>query len=216
MQQAACTLPVVPFAQAPWRKPPRTRLKRRTPSGEVPCERWPRADSFAAEGLAPSWRATGPTRPARGRRALTASAGTPARPSWRTRSGARRATDEGADSREGRIRYRAIFISDCHLGTPGCQAAALLDFLRAHRIRLPVPRRRHHRRLAVASAAGIGIRCTTTSCRRCCARRARGPRSSTSRAITTRPRAITSASTSAASRSAKRPCTSRATAAACW
>mgnify|MGYP001209409096 CR=1 FL=1 len=26
--------------------------------------------------------------------------------------------------------YRAIFISDTHLGTPGCQAAALLDFLR--------------------------------------------------------------------------------------
>ncbi len=26
--------------------------------------------------------------------------------------------------------FRAIFISDCHLGTPGCQAAALLDFLR--------------------------------------------------------------------------------------
>jgi UDP-2,3-diacylglucosamine pyrophosphatase LpxH len=28
-------------------------------------------------------------------------------------------------------RYRAVFISDLHLGTPGCQAAALLDFLRA-------------------------------------------------------------------------------------
>ena len=27
-------------------------------------------------------------------------------------------------------RYRAIFISDVHLGTPGCQAAFLLDFLR--------------------------------------------------------------------------------------
>jgi UDP-2,3-diacylglucosamine pyrophosphatase LpxH len=27
-------------------------------------------------------------------------------------------------------RFRAIFISDCHLGTPGCQAAALLEFLR--------------------------------------------------------------------------------------
>jgi len=26
--------------------------------------------------------------------------------------------------------YRAIFISDTHLGTPGCQAAALLEFLR--------------------------------------------------------------------------------------
>ena len=29
-------------------------------------------------------------------------------------------------------RYRAVFISDLHLGTPGCQAAALLDFLKFH------------------------------------------------------------------------------------
>ena len=28
--------------------------------------------------------------------------------------------------------YRTIFISDLHLGTPGCQALALLDFLKAH------------------------------------------------------------------------------------
>jgi UDP-2,3-diacylglucosamine pyrophosphatase LpxH len=27
-------------------------------------------------------------------------------------------------------RFRSIFISDCHLGTPGCQAGALLEFLR--------------------------------------------------------------------------------------
>ena len=31
-----------------------------------------------------------------------------------------------------RKRYRTIFISDVHLGTPGCQATALLDFLKAH------------------------------------------------------------------------------------
>ncbi len=31
-----------------------------------------------------------------------------------------------------RARYRAIFISDIHLGTPGCQAGALLEFLRDH------------------------------------------------------------------------------------
>lgn len=30
-------------------------------------------------------------------------------------------------------RYRTIFVSDIHLGTAGCQADALLDFLRAHR-----------------------------------------------------------------------------------
>jgi UDP-2,3-diacylglucosamine pyrophosphatase LpxH len=29
-------------------------------------------------------------------------------------------------------RVRAIFVSDIHLGTPGCQALALLDFLRHH------------------------------------------------------------------------------------
>ena len=28
------------------------------------------------------------------------------------------------------LRFRAVWISDIHLGTPGCQAAALLDFLR--------------------------------------------------------------------------------------
>src|SRR6185369_13846816 len=31
---------------------------------------------------------------------------------------------------EPRLRFRTIFISDIHLGTPGCQAAALLSFLR--------------------------------------------------------------------------------------
>ena len=31
-----------------------------------------------------------------------------------------------------RKRFRTIFISDLHLGTPGCQAGALLDFLKAH------------------------------------------------------------------------------------
>ncbi|MCI5067889.1 metallophosphoesterase, partial [Acidovorax sp.] len=29
-------------------------------------------------------------------------------------------------------RFRAVFISDVHLGTPGCQAHALLDFLKHH------------------------------------------------------------------------------------
>jgi UDP-2,3-diacylglucosamine pyrophosphatase LpxH len=29
-------------------------------------------------------------------------------------------------------RFRAVFISDLHLGTPGCQAAALIDFLKLH------------------------------------------------------------------------------------
>jgi len=32
----------------------------------------------------------------------------------------------------GTKRYRAIFISDLHLGTPGCQAVELLEFLKSH------------------------------------------------------------------------------------
>jgi UDP-2,3-diacylglucosamine pyrophosphatase LpxH len=39
--------------------------------------------------------------------------------------------DERDDAPHGR-RYRSIFISDLHLGTPGCQAGPLLDFLKSH------------------------------------------------------------------------------------
>lgn len=38
-------------------------------------------------------------------------------------------TGDGEDAGQ---RFRTIFISDLHLGTPGCQAAALLDFLKTH------------------------------------------------------------------------------------
>ena len=37
--------------------------------------------------------------------------------------------DDGDD--DGRRRYRSVFISDLHLGTPGCQAGPLLYFLKA-------------------------------------------------------------------------------------
>ncbi len=49
-------------------------------------------------------------------------------PAWRQRA----ATFEEPDGQSPAAprRFRAIFISDCHLGTPGCQAAALLEFLR--------------------------------------------------------------------------------------
>jgi UDP-2,3-diacylglucosamine pyrophosphatase LpxH len=40
------------------------------------------------------------------------------------------APEHGGDV--GTNRFRAIFISDLHLGTSGCQADALLDFLKAH------------------------------------------------------------------------------------
>ncbi len=39
------------------------------------------------------------------------------------------APDADLDSID-KLRFRAIFISDTHLGTPGCQSARLLDFLR--------------------------------------------------------------------------------------
>ena len=81
--------------------------------------------------------------------------------------------------------YRTIWISDIHLGTRGCKAEFLLDFLRQHRIRRSLSRRRHRRRLAAAPLAGTGRKATTTSSRRCCARRARAPRSSISPATTT-------------------------------
>ncbi|GAA0761896.1 UDP-2,3-diacylglucosamine diphosphatase [Ideonella azotifigens] len=37
---------------------------------------------------------------------------------------------DGADAPSPRHRFRTVWISDVHLGTPGCQAQALLDFLR--------------------------------------------------------------------------------------
>ncbi len=42
------------------------------------------------------------------------------------------ATQDELNEKSDSPRYRAVFISDLHLGTPGCQASALLDFLRAH------------------------------------------------------------------------------------
>jgi UDP-2,3-diacylglucosamine pyrophosphatase LpxH len=40
--------------------------------------------------------------------------------------------DGDADDHPGNRRYRSVFISDLHLGTAGCQAPALLDFLKSH------------------------------------------------------------------------------------
>lgn len=47
-------------------------------------------------------------------------------PAWLTTS------DEGDDPAAKRTRYRTIFISDLHLGTAGCNAGLLLDFLKQH------------------------------------------------------------------------------------
>ena len=73
-------------------------------------------------------------------------------------------------------RYRSLFLSDVHLGTKGCQAELLLDFLSGYDAdtiylvgdivdgwRLQAP-------------AGTGRRRTTTSCRSCCARSRKGAR----------------------------------------
>ncbi|MBN9409130.1 MAG: UDP-2,3-diacylglucosamine diphosphatase [Burkholderiales bacterium] len=42
------------------------------------------------------------------------------------------AVPAGDDLSSTRARWRTVFISDLHLGTPGCQAEALLDFLKAN------------------------------------------------------------------------------------
>ena len=49
-------------------------------------------------------------------------------------SGAERHGDENhePDGEHAHNRFRAVFISDLHLGTPGCQARALLAFLKAY------------------------------------------------------------------------------------
>lgn len=47
-------------------------------------------------------------------------------------SGAGSGSGCGDDDEPALRRYRSIFISDLHLGTPGCQAAPLLDFLKSH------------------------------------------------------------------------------------
>ena len=40
--------------------------------------------------------------------------------------------DHSTDDERAVRRFRTIFISDLHLGTPGCQAEALLEFLKSH------------------------------------------------------------------------------------
>lgn len=46
--------------------------------------------------------------------------------------GADAVADDVSDEPMGKTHYRAVFISDVHLGTVGCQALALLDFLKHH------------------------------------------------------------------------------------
>lgn len=49
---------------------------------------------------------------------------------WSESPGSFSASDGGDDSSEGKLKFRTVWISDVHLGTPGCQAQALLDFLK--------------------------------------------------------------------------------------
>jgi len=54
------------------------------------------------------------------------------RGSWLGQAMARQGpAEDHDDDRGGGKRYRAVFISDLHLGTPGCQAEQLLSFLKA-------------------------------------------------------------------------------------
>jgi UDP-2,3-diacylglucosamine pyrophosphatase LpxH len=54
------------------------------------------------------------------------------RSSWLGQAMARQGHDDDHDEdKGGGKRYRAVFISDLHLGTPGCRAEDLLDFLKA-------------------------------------------------------------------------------------
>jgi hypothetical protein len=107
-----------------------------------------------------------------------------------------------------------VWISDLHLGTPGCQAEALLDFLRRSTAR----RCTWWATSSTAGscgAAGTGRRRTTTWCRSCCARRARARAWSSCRATTTSSRGATGSTTSAASTWSRTASTSRPTAAGC-
>ena len=83
------------------------------------------------------------------------------RASWMTRAMLRAgpatgAGDEHADSRPSESgttsRYRAVFISDLHLGTPGCQADGTAGVSQSQLQRLSLPGGRHRGRLAAASA----------------------------------------------------------------
>jgi UDP-2,3-diacylglucosamine pyrophosphatase LpxH len=58
---------------------------------------------------------------------VTRTTRTRALPAWLTDP-----DDDEEEPRTPRTRYRTIFISDVHLGTAGCNAAMLLDFLKKH------------------------------------------------------------------------------------
>ena len=47
------------------------------------------------------------------------------------------------DAPQGRRRVRTLFLSDTHLGTRGCKAEFLLDFLRKHDCQMPFQRFRN-------------------------------------------------------------------------
>src|SRR5688572_5786257 len=107
---------------------------------------------------------------------------------------------------EERHHYRTIWLSDIHLGTPGCQAYYLLDFLRTHKANTLY--------LVGDILDGWQLkkgwywpRRTTTSCRKCCVPRARVRKSSISPATTTSTCASSSGCNWAGSRSPRTPFT---------
>ena len=74
----------------------------------------------------------------------------------------------------GTKRYRALFVSDLHLGTKACQAEAFLDFLRATTPSASISSATLSTSGA-SSAASIGRNPITTCCRSSCAVCARAP-----------------------------------------
>ena len=77
---------------------------------------------------------------------------------WGPRSAAARRIGPAREPPRRRPSHRTIFISDVHLGTRGCKAELLADFLAQQQLRDAVSRRRHRRRLA-AQAPLVLARC---------------------------------------------------------
>ena len=86
---------------------------------------------------------------------------------------------------EGSVHVRTLFMSDLHLGTRGCQAEKLLEFLRDYEADTTSIWSATSSTAGRFDRTGTGRKPTTTSCRSSCARRARARASSTSPATTT-------------------------------
>ena len=114
--------------------------------------------------------------------------------------------DVSVKDSDGSRTFRALFISDVHLGTQRVPGRARCSTSCAN----TMPKRSTWSATSSTAGrsrpAGTGRSSTTTWCRSCCARRARARASSTCRAITTRCCATSTARISAASRWSRTRC----------